>query len=56
MKKHYLLKDIFWDVRFESYKKSDLLKRLNRELQNGGFKPIKQKELNEYWFYIITNN
>ena len=56
MKTIYSLKDVFWDTRFESYKKSDLLKRLNAELAKGGLKPLKQKELNKCWFYIVTNN
>ena len=56
MKTIYSLKDIFWDTRFESYKKSDLLKWLNAELVKGWLKPLKQKELNKCWFYIVTNN
>ena len=56
MRTIYSLKDIFWDIRFQSYKKSDLLKRLNTELIKGWLKPLKQKELNKYWFYIVTNN
>lgn len=56
MKTIYSLKDIFWDTRFQSYKKSDLLKRLNRELTNWWLKPLKQKELNKFWFYIVENN
>ena len=56
MKTIYSLRDIFWDIRFQSYKKSDLLKRLNDELIKWWLKPLKQKELNKCWFYIVKDN
>lgn len=55
MRAYYSLKDIFGYIRFESYNKSDLLKRLNNTLQEWWLKPLKQKELKECWFYIVKN-